>query len=89
VFGHDVLALGPSKFGWSVPSEARWARGTLNGVAGCGIDRLEATPLSLAFEDFELPLPGSGWFYLVRPDCAVGSWQSTLGEEPVRDVVLP
>ena len=35
------------------------------------------------------PISGAGFYYLVRPDCLVGSWQTTLGAEPGRDAALP
>ena len=30
-----------------------------------------------------------GRFYLLRPDCPVGSWQTIVGAEPDRDAALP
>jgi hypothetical protein len=44
---------------------------------------------TIRFTDEETPPAGAGFFYLVRPDCPVGSWQSTLGAEPGRDAALP
>ena len=35
------------------------------------------------------PRAGGGLWYLVQPSCSVGSWQSSLGAEPARDVMLP
>jgi hypothetical protein len=39
---------------------------------------------------FDTPSPGEGSWYLVRPDCSVGSWVSEgIGEVPGRDGFLP
>jgi hypothetical protein len=42
-----------------------------------------------SFTDDADPDSGSGFYYLARPDCLVGSWQSTFGAEPGRDAALP
>jgi len=39
--------------------------------------------------DSAVPGSGQGFFYLAKPDCGVGSWQSILGGEPGRDAALP
>ena len=39
--------------------------------------------------DSSEPASGTGFYYLVRPDCLVGSWQTSLGAEPGRDLALP
>jgi len=39
--------------------------------------------------DSSVPVTGAGFYYLVRPDCGVGSWQTSLGAEPGRDLELP
>ena len=41
------------------------------------------------FTDAEPLAPGTGFYYLLRPDCLVGSWQTTVGAEPGRDAALP
>ena len=39
---------------------------------------------------FEPPSAGSGYWYLLRPDCAAGSWISGVsGELAGRDAALP
>ncbi len=34
-------------------------------------------------------IPDDGFFYLLKPDCPGGSWQSTANAEPGRDAALP
>ncbi len=39
--------------------------------------------------DASAPPSGVGFYYLLRPDCDVGSWQTGLDAEPERDLELP
>ena len=66
-----------------------YVRGGLGGVSRYGIDFVDALPLAAGFTDASVPAVGSGFYYLVKPDCSVGSWQSSLGSEPGRDEALP
>ena len=57
--------------------------GYVNGAAtGC-------LALTDNLTDSSTPVSGAGFYYLVRPDCLVGSWQTSLGAEPERDLALP
>ena len=64
-------------------------RGDLTLVGTYTVNVVEMLPLGTSFEDLSAPGSDEGFFYLVRPDCAVGSWQTSLGAEPGRDAVLP
>jgi len=50
---------------------------------------VDSSLLATGLIDATVPTAGAGFYYLVKPDCAVGSWQSTIGAEPARDDVLP
>jgi hypothetical protein len=58
-------------------------------VGTYGFDFVDALPLATSLRDATVPAAGSGLYYLLRPDCPVGSWQSTIGNEPGRDAALP
>jgi len=53
------------------------------------VDLVDSVALTSELMDSSLPDSGAGFYYLVRPDCLVGSWQTSLGAEPERDLVLP
>ena len=89
VFGQEIKAQDSSTFFWAKPANIVYVRGGLGVVDSYGIDFVETLPLAVAFTDAETPPGGAGFYYLVKPDCPVGSWQSSLGAEPGRDVMLP
>jgi hypothetical protein len=89
VFGQEILAASPEQFVWAEPADAVYVRGGLAQVDTYAFDWLEALSLAHGFTDASMPGGGSGFYYLVKPDCSVGSWQSSLGAEPGRDEVLP
>jgi len=89
VFGQTIMATDASSFAWTNPADAVYVRGGLDVVSGYGIDYFEALPLATGFIDESVPGTGAGFYYLVKPDCSVGSWQSELGAEPGRDAALP
>jgi hypothetical protein len=76
-------------FEWSRPGDVLWVRGDLSRLATYSYEVLQALPLASSLADGALPASGSGLFYLVRPNCPVGSWQSSPGAEPGRDAALP
>ena len=43
----------------------------------------------LRLSDPAVPGPQSGFYYLVKPECDLGSWQTGIGAEPERDAQLP
>jgi hypothetical protein len=89
VLGQTLLAMGPNAFGWSSPAPVAYVRGPLESVGTYAYDLFETLPLGQTLADATLPNAGAGLYYLVKPDCAMGSWQSSPGAEPGRDDVLP
>ncbi|HKQ63317.1 MAG TPA: VCBS repeat-containing protein [Candidatus Polarisedimenticolaceae bacterium] len=87
--GQTIVAVDRASFVWPSPLDVRFVRGNLAGVGGYALDWTGQSPLAVSFVDNTLPLPGSGLYYLVRPDCPAGSWQTGPGGEPGRDLVLP
>ena len=89
IFGQEILALDSETLSWAEPAEIDYVRGDLELVDMYIVDVFETLPLGTSFDDPIPPNTGEGVFYLVKPDCAVGSWQTTLGAEPDRDTELP
>ena len=89
IFGQEVLALNSETLSWAEPAEIDYVRGDLALVDMYIVDVFETLPLGALLDDPLPPGSGEGFFYLVKPDCAVGSWQTTLGAEPDRDAELP
>lgn len=89
VLGQTLLALDRETFVWDNPMDIVYVRGDLAGVSSYTVNLVQSIPLALGFTDASRPLAGAGFYYLVRPDCPVGSWQTSLGAEPARDVELP
>ena len=89
VLGQTIRAVDAHTFGWSQPVPVVYVRGTLSGVHAYSYNVLVTLPVTQTLVDAVAPAPGAGFYYLVKPDCSVGSWQSTLGEEPDRDSWLP
>jgi hypothetical protein len=89
VLGQTVRASAPDTFSWSMPVAVAYVRGPLGSVGTYAYDIFETQPPSLAIVDALPPAPGEGFYYLLKPSCPVGSWQSSLGAEPGRDAALP
>ena len=89
IFGQQIQALDQTTFSWDEPAEFVYASGELALVSSYTVDLVQTLPLGTSFVDFSVPATSQGFFYLVKPDCGVGSWQSILGAEPGRDAVLP
>jgi hypothetical protein len=89
VFGQTFLAETVGQFIWPMAAEALYVRGSLGGVGAYDVDQSGFVPLGNALVDFGEPDAGAGFYYLLRPDCPVGSWQSSPGAEPGRDAALP
>jgi hypothetical protein len=84
VFGQTIVAVSPLEFCWLDPADVGVWEGPLVGVSGY----VGALTQSLAgVVCFAHSSPDSG-YYLVSLDCHAGSWQSSLGVEPERDVSL-
>lgn len=89
VFGQELLALNRESFGWGSPADIILVRGGLVLVGTYAVDLVQPLPLATGFTDSAAPLSGAGFYYLTRPDCPAGSWQTTPGAEPGRDSALP
>lgn len=89
IFGQSIVAVDGSTFAWAEPAEVVYATGDLAQVSTYSTSVVQSLPLGTSLVDVALPASGQGFFYLTKPDCAVGSWQSSLGNEPGRDASLP
>ena len=85
----SILAMDPQTFSWPVAADVMYARGGLSGIGAYAFDLVDTLTLATSLTDLETPPLASGFWYLVRPDCPMGSWQSTVGVEPERDEALP
>jgi len=88
-FGHEVLAASTTTFSWSNPTRVKYVRGPLSLVGSYTTDLVGTLANASSFTDTTAPVPASGFYYVFRPDCSVGSWQTTIGAEPARDTSLP
>ena len=89
IFAQRITALDPITFTWPVPAAVVQAKGDLALVSSYVAGSVTTLPLGTSFVDAAVPNSGQGFYYLLRPDCGVGSWQSGLGAEPGRDAALP
>ena len=84
----SILGEGDS-FSWPVPANVDWVRGDLDSVDNYDFDLSSSETYATSITDGSVPDPGSGYYYVVRFQGADGSWQTTAGAEPDRDVELP
>lgn len=89
VLAPPLLAEDEQQFTWGFAADVVWVRGPLAGVGSYTVDFVETEIGQSGFRDLDVPEAGAGFSYLVRPACAVGSWQTTPGAEPARDAALP
>jgi len=66
-----------------------YVQGNLAAVDGYAVDTVDSLALTTTLTNTSVPVSGSGFHFLIRPDCLVGSWQTAIGAEPGRDTVLP
>jgi len=88
VFGQTVSAQDKNTLVWPVSENANWVKGPLAFVSNymvLGGGQLLGTSLNISADN---PGPGAGMYYALRQR-ACGSWQTVLGAEPPRDVLLP
>ncbi len=83
------MAEDQQTFSWRVAAEIVFVKGDLADVSTYTVDLVDSVALTNDLTDSSVPAAGTGFYYLVRPDCVVGSWQTSLGAEPGRDLVLP
>jgi hypothetical protein len=89
VFPEPLEAAERAAFCWIEPMDVVWVRGALRDVDVYEYDRAPAEVGSTCINDSEDPAMGEGFYYLARPNCAAGSWQTVVGTEPDRDLSLP
>ncbi len=89
VFPHPVLATSKSRFSWATHVDVKYVRGDLDLVSTYAFDVSGALAATRSHIDPAIPTAGGRWYYLYRPDCPAGSWQTTAGAEPARDAALP
>ena len=89
IFGQNVVAENSQTFSWPVAADVVFVKGNLADVSSYVVDLVDSVALTTQLTDSSVPVSGAGFYYLVRPDCAVGSWQTSLGAEPGRDLALP
>ena len=90
-FDQEVTAADKTVFSWEVTADVRHVRGPLESVSGYATDQSGSLFDVVAYVDADLPAAGAGFYYLFRTggSCAASSWQTSLGDEPARDVALP
>jgi 5-methylthioadenosine/S-adenosylhomocysteine deaminase len=91
VFDESILASDTSTFNWTAPADVNFVRGDLAQVAGYAVTLSGSLSGATSLADGDFPSPGSGFWYAIRPggSCLVGSWQTSVGAEPNRDLILP
>ena len=92
-FGQTVTVMANKTiFQWSSVVAYRMVRGSFTNAASIGAYTVNSTLQGTAntFSDAAVPPVGTGYWYLVkRGGCTPTSWQSTLGQEPGRDLKIP
>jgi 5-methylthioadenosine/S-adenosylhomocysteine deaminase len=91
VFGESIHANDATTFAWSTALDVEFVRGNLTQVSTYGFDLSGFLPAATSLTDAAMPGPGSGFYYVIRPGgtCLAGSWQTSPGAEPNRDLLLP
>ena len=89
VLGQTILASTASTFAWPVRASVVYARGELSVVSTYTTNLVGSLVNATSWGDATVPPSGAGFYYVMRPNCPLGSWQSSLGAEPDRDVALP
>jgi hypothetical protein len=87
--GQTLVATDPETFSWGVPVDVVYVQGDLAGISSYEVETSGLLLSATSLTDAAVPASGAGSWYLVKPVCFVGSWQSEVGAEPGRDEVLP
>jgi hypothetical protein len=91
-FGQIVRAANSARFETSVAIPFIVVQGSFTSASDVGgylVDHTD-TGFGIDMPVPELPPTGAGFWYVLRPDCAAGSWDSGgAGENPGRDAQLP
>jgi hypothetical protein len=90
-FDPMIVASTPDTFSWAVPQDIDWVRGDLAFLRFYATNGGGAERLTDSLTDLTEPIAGRGLYYLVKFGgmCEGGSWQTELGAEPLRDMLLP
>ena len=89
VFGQTVVAKDKNTLSWGTPDHARFVKGDLADVSSYLFTETGELPAATSLDiSSDSPGSGNGSYYLIR-SLACGSWQTTVGAEPDRDVELP
>jgi len=90
-FGHTIVFTEKDVFGWGEFAAVGIVLGDLTALPTYGTNTFVEFGSAQAILTTGVPLSGEGWYYLVRPgfSCAQPSWQTVVGAEPMRDVLLP
>jgi hypothetical protein len=91
-FGQVMLAANAARFETSVAIPFVVAQGSYVTSSAIGDFDVEDTDTGFGIDlpVPEVPPPGTGFWYVLRPDCEAGSWHSEgSGENPGRDSQLP
>jgi hypothetical protein len=91
VFGESILAADSNTFSWTGPADVDFVRGNVSQLAGYQTNLSGFLSSATSLSDATVPALGSGFYYLIRPggSCLAGSWQTSPGAEPNRDLLLP
>ena len=72
--GQELLATDAQTFSWPLAADVVYVRGDLFGVSTYAVDTVNSLVLATRLTDNSPVVIGAGFYYLVRPDCLVGSW---------------
>jgi len=89
-FGDTLVPPDATALIWTTPADVDFVRGDLTAVGSYSTsDSGTLVGATLLDVSSDAPAPGGGLYYLVRYAAGCGSWQTTSGAEPSRDVALP
>lgn len=89
VFSDRIAATDKSTFSWSTPGNVDYVIGALSNLSSYALLGRASAATATSFDtSAQVPAPGAGFFYLVKPSDSCASWQSTIGAEPRRDVEI-
>jgi hypothetical protein len=88
-FDRQLNAPSTTQFCWSDPRDIDWVRGDLDQVSMYATTFTLTEADAACVTDADAPVAGEGFYYLLRSDCGVASWQTEIGSQPDRDLFLP
>jgi hypothetical protein len=71
-----LRALDEVTFTWDTPMDVDWVRGELSELPTYGVIDLASAAGAISLPAPEVPAPGAGFYWIVRPDGPLGSWSS-------------